>query len=48
LKRAPESRPWNAPAKADDDDEWQVDLEAKFTDLMPSIQIQQRVAKVQS
>lgn len=33
---------------ADDDDEWQVDLEAKFTDLMPSIQIQQRVAKVQS
>lgn len=32
---------------ADDDDEWQVDLEAKFTDLMPSIQIQ-GVAKAQS
>eukprot|EP00435_Cladocopium_sp_Y103_P024830 s3914_g6.t1 len=27
---------------ADDVDEWQVDLESKLTDLMPSIQIQQR------
>ena len=43
VPRAEDSRSRVDSQAADDVDEWQVDLEAKLTDLMPSIQIQPRV-----